>query len=697
MTIDSIFRDYKSTTKFELKDDKDISISLIREEPFYIVPLVVDLDINKESKIIVISAPGATGKSSLAKYLAYRFSSLYWNLADITLGDNSFVGTIVRSIGSESYSEYINALLNGESILIIDAFDEAEMISGVRAVRTFISDISKATAKAKRACVVMLARAETASNICSFMRERGIIHSHYEISFFERNKSEEFIKKIAIHQQPSFKNNRLLDDCIKQYLNIITRMVQNESDANSFVGYAPVLEVIGKHVASEKNAYVFLNNLESENVRGIDIINRILQELMEREQGKVKESLIKRIGEKLDSSSFDNDSVYTVEEQMKGLLSYVLFQGYDEQICLNKAIPDEIKDEYSEICRTFLPQHPFLRNKADGRFDFAGPAFRDYVLAKTMQSENNEELIQWFLEEKRINQHFPSHLLWAFFTNRDNVVIPAKRIPYLFDSFKSQSKGNAQSFLTVEGTSETGYFSVWSICASNPQKDTIENYEVQVEDGLCFENVNNSIIDVDDLPVYISNASENVQISHSTINCQELKILAERITFDVYDGSECTLVSKNNVEIKSLSSGTSDITVNGNNLFIDFPNIEKYYKLIKYKFQFMEDNKFPIGLFIFLLRKIMVEFRKHGKDAPAKDAEKIDYVIIGDDSKRKAVFGFLLEQGIIYQDQDTHLYKMNTQNLSTLEISWGAIIKGDKKQLANAYHHFEEYLITISG
>ena len=107
MTFDSIFHTFGKMAPITLQSDKDDSISLIEQEPFYITPSFRDLSIQREAKIYVISAPGATGKSALAEYLAFKYSSIYWNLARITLGDNSFVGTLVRSVGAENYSKFI--------------------------------------------------------------------------------------------------------------------------------------------------------------------------------------------------------------------------------------------------------------------------------------------------------------------------------------------------------------------------------------------------------------------------------------------------------------------------------------------------------------------------------------------------------------------------------------------------------------
>lgn len=687
MTFDSIFNLFGEMVPVSLQPEKDSSISLVTEEPFYIIPSFVDLTVQKSANIYVVSAPGATGKSALAKYLAYKYSSIYWDLADITLGDNSFIGTLVRSVGAENYSEYMSNLIKGKTMLIIDAFDEAEMISGTKAVKSFLSDVSKSVSKAEKPCVILLSRAETAQSICAYFNEINTSFSHYEISFFAQSQSEDYVKQVVKSLQKNPQNEEIITNCVKQYLDNVSRLVPSE-ELNSFVGYAPVLQVIGEHIAPETNAYSFLNALKSEKMKGIDVIAKILDNLLEREHTKVKDSFIRRIENSFDCSQLDIEKVYSPAEQLIDILSFVLFGEYDDSLCYNSFIPDEIRDEYVEVVRMFLPQHPFLRSAKGGEgFEFTGPAFRDYVLSLLIEDKEKEEIVQLFFDEKRISNHFPSHLLWNFYTRKEEVSIPSNRVSYLFESFRSQTKGDAQAFLTIDGSKETGYSSEWTICSPKKEVETSENYEVELlGDSLWFENLYNTFVDVDDLHVLVQNRSNNIQFSHSSVLCNELRICGDRIIFDAYDGADCLLVSQNEAQIQTRNGNVPEIIINGDNLSVSLPNIALYFKLIKYGIDYSKDSSFSIAKFTYILRKIFVQFRKHRKDTPARDAEKIDFIIVGSDPKRQAVFNYLLNNGIIYRD--AHLYKIHMEKLEASGISWGAVTRGDTKQLELAYTTF---------
>lgn len=686
MTFQSIFDEPSQKRPINLEPKKDSSINLITEKPFYVFPQFNDLSTKRDAHIYIISAPGATGKSALAKYLAYMYNSIYWNLADITLGDNSFIGTLVRSVGTANYSSYTEDLLSGRTKLIIDAFDEAEMISGTRAVQSFLSDIATNTAEAQFPCVILLSRAETAQNICTYFDSINTAYNHYEISFFEETTSIDFIQAIVNNNSNSRQNPEIIHNCIVQYLANIDSKILQEDNLRSFTGYAPVLEVIGMHIAQETNAYSFLQTLQSASMKGIEIIEKILVKLLEREQIKVKDGFLKRIKTKVKDHAINESEIYPIREQLIQLVCFILFGSYDNSFSPNNHIPDELKDDYSSVLSTFLPQHPFIKSTGHS-FSFTGPAFRDYVIAKLMESEDNDSLIQLFFSEKRISNHFPSHLLWNFFTNKQDVIIPADKVSYLFESYRSQAKGKAQAFLSIGGCKHTGYSTGWTLCSDG--NDVSENYEMEIRNAtLNLENLSNVAVDVDDLNVDISNIGGNVSITHSNVFCKKLQITGEHIVIDVFD-TPCTLVSNEDVIIKNSIGNIPDININGDNLSVSIPNIKSFYKFIRYNTNYSDDKSFSIEKFCYILRKIFVQFRKHKKDTPARDAEKIDFVIVGNEEYRKKVFQFLTNNQIIYREEP--LYKINMEKLESIGISWGAVTRSDYKQLLKAYNGFIEW------
>lgn len=90
MTIDSIISKINPEGKIELLPEAHTSIKTIDEEVFYVEPKYEEISTERNAKFILFSAPGASGKTALAKHIAYKKKCLYWDLSQIRLGENSF-------------------------------------------------------------------------------------------------------------------------------------------------------------------------------------------------------------------------------------------------------------------------------------------------------------------------------------------------------------------------------------------------------------------------------------------------------------------------------------------------------------------------------------------------------------------------------------------------------------------------------
>ena len=81
MLLDGIVSEYDICKKYELNQEVKEYLYYVDDEPFYISPAFNNVKTNAEvstlnPKFILFSAPGAAGKSSLAKYLSYRINDL---------------------------------------------------------------------------------------------------------------------------------------------------------------------------------------------------------------------------------------------------------------------------------------------------------------------------------------------------------------------------------------------------------------------------------------------------------------------------------------------------------------------------------------------------------------------------------------------------------------------------------------------
>lgn len=91
------------------------------------------------ANIIFVSAPGAVGKSTLAKQIAHETGAIYVDLAEADpVGGNSISGGIFRS-GLQ------NAWTNNSTALLIDGLDEARLRVNQASFEAFLSDVVAVT------------------------------------------------------------------------------------------------------------------------------------------------------------------------------------------------------------------------------------------------------------------------------------------------------------------------------------------------------------------------------------------------------------------------------------------------------------------------------------------------------------------------------------------------------------------------
>ena len=135
------------------------------------------------SKIIIFSSSKAINKSILAKFLANKHNGIYWNLANMQIGDNTFDGTLIKNLGVGGISQFAADLNTGKSILVIDAVDEAEMVSGIENLENFLIDIDNFIGNTEYPSVFLFSELDTAKLMESFLLNKKIPFSFCEVLF----------------------------------------------------------------------------------------------------------------------------------------------------------------------------------------------------------------------------------------------------------------------------------------------------------------------------------------------------------------------------------------------------------------------------------------------------------------------------------------------------------------------------------
>lgn len=439
MALDGIINSIKTGIKSFKLNENFSTIRYISEKEYhddvyaYVEPnfheSISNLYGYSKPRFILFSAPGATGKSALAKYICLKKNGIYWDLPDSKVAQFSFEGAISNAVGYSGMSSFIESIINGDNFFVIDAFDEAEAGSGRTGIEFFLGDLNRVTQQSSHTCAILLARTETSLFIKKFFSENSIPFKHYEVGYFAEYNAKKYIKNgLEKNRVPI---TEIVNSCIDAQFKEIRRILM-DSDTDSFLGYAPVLNALSASYDEERNTLNLLKSkLSSDN--NCLLLKKILDDLLERERKKFIKALDIKIP-KLNNISY---SVYNDEEQLLRIIGKILFDDSTLFANVDSSIPIEFREEYLEVVDIQLPQHPFIHLKEDGfdaHYDFTGTAFRDFIIAYALSKPDICEYVEEYILDKK---YCPSQMLIEFYSIFSNNKIIGKYISIMYNSFKA--------------------------------------------------------------------------------------------------------------------------------------------------------------------------------------------------------------------------------------------------------------------
>lgn len=693
MTLDSILAKLtKKQNRFNLNQNYK-AIRHIEKKEYeqdvykYVEPEFVESysRINVTPRFILFSAPGATGKTALAKHICYTRNGIYWDLPENKIAEYSFQGAITEAVGFENVSGFMQSIVDGSNFLVIDAFDEAEAGSGRSGIEFFLRDLNNVTRSSLNTCAILLARTESAIFIKDFLNRNEIPYSHYEVGNFAEYNSKTYVKNKI--ERCGIEISSVVDECIEEQFKEIHRIFSNEG-ASDFLGYAPVLDALAASYNKEKNT-VNLLKATTNGEKNCTLIVKILDDLLEREQTK----FIKALKNKFAKNKIEIvwEQLYKKEEQLYRIIGMLLFDDSTMFSEISKEIPVDYYDEYLEVVNTQLPQHPFICVRdlnSKMKYDFTGPAFKDYVIAYGLAEENTSEFVNELLAANA--KYCPSQLLIEFFELFSGGKVKGEQISLMYNSFKAHANLGDASSLYISGDTKECY--VEFVLTRDGKKNLeIEFSITNIDEGIYISQLSDCYIDVAG-KIYIGSATGEARINNSVIICDELVWSSEQILIEAYSPGNCILTAiKFNNAAPSVNPRFEIKTDNKANLRVSAKNLGNYYKLLGYKDEGkIEQDYSNFEGFSYIIRRIFSCLRSHSKDTPARKMDFIDNRIINRNEKRKSILSFLLEEEILYTDEQDWLYKLDTDKLSKFGIMWNNVKNGDFSSLQNLYSRYSD-------
>lgn len=687
-------------TQFSLVSSADHAVSLPSSDEAFVRPILkAENGFGADNPpIILISAPGAVGKSALARFIAAEKKCHLWDLSKLRLGTNTFKGTLANAFDAEDYSQLVSDLRNGRLLFVLDAFDEAEIVSGWARVEEFLNELFDLVKKSPGHTLILLARSTTAQLMDIYLSDLAEAdaldsrHVAYSIDYFLEDQAVKFIelhldKQGKTTQRQHYTAFREAVDKIFTLFYTVVKMNDLDKpwashEVKSFLGYAPVLQAIARYIAQFDNfAYVQNTFVDPDSLSdGTSLVSGLMNDLLLREQEKLGQQL-KQVGLQEAAGWDDWETIYTPIEQLRRLFLYLQPNQEQKQRAFfvdEEGVPGWLIAEYSTALKNFIEQHPFVLNGA-----FTGPAFQDYAFArllaeKCLYSEVKDAWHNVIVDDKA---YIASPLFALLYLNINHGEASGDLAGYLYESAISRQGFQSQPRLIILPREETDDDLVhWLQIITEDEIANGDEVARKQEVDMRF------LLDVkDDMPVTFTR-----RLTRSYIEVKGWVVLGRPdIVFELKDSEVIchglviqsnTLIVRNygqheqvSIEAAQYQQKPHVLNIDQNNpssITISWPDGQRhpwsnfYCEPLEYESHDFEEA-------VLGLRRIVSFFRKDRRDDFARYKQLVDNVVVGKRQIRRDLRDYLIEKRIL--THRTPLYYLDMKTLETYGINFESL------------------------
>lgn len=625
-----------------------------------------------QSKIWLVTAPGAVGKSTYAKELANAAHAIYLDLSIAhRIGGYYLTGGIIYN----GLVPYMN-----DMAIVIDSLDEAFLGNNDATRMSFFDDIRK-VASANHYPLILFGRPGAIELSQLILKLADYEPALIRLEYFTRPQAVDLVYRMAeakirhIMEAPHTrlapgdltpeKLNDHREAAMKFVEKILDSLEKVASDPD-FTGYAPVLDAVAGYLITQSN---FSKSALAEQFTEELGLEGICQHILDREQKKVLQ--------KLGLPLRDYPDIYTRKEQMEALCSIYLGKRPADFVFEPDGLPPASQQDYQDIAREFLEQHPFLQDgKKPTNAVFEG-AIQSFILKRLPEADNGNA--KWQASPLLAQFYFNDDIIYASGTpvRRGPSEIPsvkADHIPYLVESYVALA--NQGQYVAVEILKDEQLDVEITMVDEGKEKGSIlKKFTAPYEGELVFRQQGVSWY-IDDLakndeeplggdpqeggarrPLDVKFASQGafsmrtpvyVNVHSLNMDCAEINIIGDDDA--VFEAERCeTQVTK--------------IIGDGAQLYAEFPGSLAYPWT---KSKRLQRNAVPLSANVkkafFSFCKIIRIFRTHKFGSLAKDEAKIDSRRVRKNFGRE-ITQKLLEQRVLTHEAQNHKYILHANEL----------------------------------
>ena len=579
-----------------------------------------------QSSIILVSAPGAVGKSTLARQIAFATGSLYVDLATADpVGANTLSGGLVKS-------ELYGAWQSGSLAMLIDGLDEARLRVTQEAFEAFLSDVVDVSAN-RAAPTVLLGRTGAVQDAWLYLAEA--CHDDIavlEIGYYTPEASVEFAEMKLSSSQPNRQHPTVDRKALGLLLNKLRQ--QTARDGNRFAGYAPVLEAVAKHVAQERNPSALIARIEGGS-QPVTLQTVVRPDILDRERGKLT-------GLQFTDSSL-TDKLYSPDEQLARLVARLYHVPPPELPAMH---PEDV-ETYSHALETWVAEHPFL----DGSSGTSSAVFDAILSTRALQTSSASVMaLQRQLERGVAANPF----LYEFCLDQATFIQP-EHIGIIYASLRaSLSVGDTANLLVVGDEDavdeETLRAEVeLTLTRRDQEKTHVLKFETEQVGTICLGS---QVEDVDVVApharVEIGPGSEAVLIAPINVQCADLSISTEKVIVESPSEREANAVALQAERFSGAQVSSVPIIQGSVTLSASWPGVDTYpWTSFATERSHPDDPQLDEALRRF--RKFVITFRSHKFRGLARVRQKIEHQRMTKGTGQ-AVLDFMVKERVLSRD-----------------------------------------------
>lgn len=646
--------------------------------PAFVDPPLRTQEGESAAGILIVSAPAAVGKSTLAKELSHRIGSLYWDLGDHIPGTNSFIGALDQALGGQK-DDLKSRLTAGEAVLIIDALDEA-LLNAPGGFSAFVSEVCE-WVEADKPALLIFARQQVAEEFAIHVLENDKPFYWHSIDYFDNEETaaaviDRYVEHHGENVDPDNDEFRRGRDLL---FSLLSRILSGNEGADlwedprvrHFLGYAPVLTSLAEFL-DVGNPYALAEDLQRDlmdaggHLGGTqkarwELLQRIIGDLLRRER---YEKVLPRLADWFASlrDPLDQSDVFQPPEQLARVLGQALqAPGFEEDFMAY--LPVEERNGYEKVMQRQIVDHVLLGTGSEG---FANVVFRDYIFAWGLLNLPSAVPV---IEGRLASRFLPTQLFGEFIiflgSKGDDLRVDRKHTGYVYESLVSEAQKDVDLETVIGSDGLNGL-----ACSVAP----IDNSHSGISFKLTGEEptpiqlwrtLGNAFVECEAVTLGFSGQTFRVG-PDVELTASRLFLPVETLTLVAQEDNPVTLISD---DVTAVSHSLQvEMVGRDDEIHIHLDDLRHYpwsrWWFVPPEQPDLEDLREP---FLIMMR-ILWWFRSRGYEELGRTQQLMENPSISGGERGRHMLGFLVEEGVLLRRGG--YYSLNREKAAALGIHY---------------------------